>query len=391
MKILIVSPAYAPFSGVGTLRMLSLSEYLSNNCDEITVIRNDPEVWPKNQCYAKRPQNVSTVDVNVGNEFYSNCGKYQAAIIDELTKKNYDIILYSVNPYYAEVIAPIIKREYDLPYIIDIRDPWIFDENTSRKFRILKGIKRFFLSAKPFVYEYRCFRDASAIVCVTQEEAKWLGSIYPIFRKKFEVIYNGYDDQAVALVNISERKNENDLQVRVVCLGKLSDYAPRYAKIFFRAIIDLIGKGIDIKIVHIGETSSTDKEIMAEVNMPSQVYECIGNKGYREGVDLARNADMFVLMSEAKRGISTKALDYMALVRPTIAMVKRNGALYSLLNGKNNVAICRNKNDIESYIMDYISNRCDRYGWQMDPSIQFYSRSVQNSLYYDLLKAKIGK
>jgi hypothetical protein len=63
LKVLIISPAFAPFSGVGAVRMTSLAKYLVACGDSVTVMRYTPSIWGRDTLKTSQPEGIEYIDV----------------------------------------------------------------------------------------------------------------------------------------------------------------------------------------------------------------------------------------------------------------------------------------------------------------------------------------
>ena len=84
MNILILSLAYAPYSGVGAARMTSLSKYLIDKGYEVTVICYNSHIFGINEQKREIPEGVKRICV----EKLSN-KKKNRRMLESIVKKVY--------------------------------------------------------------------------------------------------------------------------------------------------------------------------------------------------------------------------------------------------------------------------------------------------------------
>lgn len=94
MNVLIVSPAFPPFSGVGGMRMGSLSKFLRDKGVNVRVLRNNPILWGKQNLKAEVPSGIKITDVNANKNFFGNGILYFEEVKKVLENESVDLIIY---------------------------------------------------------------------------------------------------------------------------------------------------------------------------------------------------------------------------------------------------------------------------------------------------------
>ncbi len=111
MKILIVAPSFAPYSGVGSVRMTSLAKHLIKLNNQVTVVKNSSELWPKDSLKSTIPVGVKTIDVYADGSFQACVTAYKNSIEELIETETFDISIYSCNPYYIAPVATYMKKK----------------------------------------------------------------------------------------------------------------------------------------------------------------------------------------------------------------------------------------------------------------------------------------
>ena len=140
MNVLIVSPSFAPYSGVGSIRMISFSKYLLQLGHKVIVIKNHPSSWPSDSLKSEIPEGITTFDIEESYGFKAYQKNYYNMICKIMKEYTIDISVYSCSPYYIAPVAAKIKREFGAKFIIEFRDLWIKDEFITRN--LLKRLKK---------------------------------------------------------------------------------------------------------------------------------------------------------------------------------------------------------------------------------------------------------
>ena len=106
--------------------------------------------------------------------------------IKELLKDNhFDALITTGPPYTAHLLGNYIKNTYGLPWVVDIRDPWVEQAsyNVAYRFGFVKAINRYL--------EKKVLDKCDAIVTVGEVLANLIRQKNR--PEKVSIIYNGYD------------------------------------------------------------------------------------------------------------------------------------------------------------------------------------------------------
>ena len=195
MNILIVSPAFAPYSGVGSNRMVSLSKFLMMHGHNVIIARNDSSLWPKDSLKSPVPDGLVIYDIVSKLDFSSMREMYKFRIQEIYSIHKVDIAIYSCNPYYTAPVAVHMKKYSNADYIIEFRDLWIKDEFVTRN--PLKRMKKV-LTRLPYIQQERlAIKYAKYVVTVTESDKMTLSKNFSNYKNKIRLIYNGYDDTRI--------------------------------------------------------------------------------------------------------------------------------------------------------------------------------------------------
>ena len=115
LKILIISPAFPPISGVGVVRMSSLCTYLAKMNDDVTVICDEPNSENSNGNSIYVPNGIKIIRINCFQKSdRQKAALYYDTINSLLSQNKFDIALVTVGPYYTLRIC-YITTTWDFP------------------------------------------------------------------------------------------------------------------------------------------------------------------------------------------------------------------------------------------------------------------------------------
>ena len=113
--------------------------------------------------------------------------------IDELVRKEtFDVVVSTAPPYTDHLLGKYVKERHGLPWVVDMRDPWLENHVYNSGPRL--GSARY-LNA---LLERRVLERADRVVCAMESQRELLAAKVPAReRSKFSVITNGYDSANV--------------------------------------------------------------------------------------------------------------------------------------------------------------------------------------------------
>lgn len=369
MNILMVSLAYAPFSGVGAARMTSLSKYLLDRGYNVTVICYNSIIFGENEQKRQIPIGVERICVEKLPEKKENRKNIQRTVERVIREKDFQICISSVGPYDTMFFIDKIWRKWKVPYVIDYRDPWLFEKTTIKPVGLLKY--------KLLIHDYLCkpiekrvIKYASKIISVTEQCQKDLIERYHIEKKKCNVIYNGYED--IPTTSVMENKEEFVIGIA----GKFSAYNSEAAVSFLEACRRV--RSIDrIKVLHIGKM----EEILA--NQYPEIYYNIGEHDHRDTMSELSKANALLISYAHISGLGTKVFDYIALNKPIIYVGVIPSELTEFIIQFENSYLGNNINQMERLLKMLIH---DRPLYLTKKNVDEYSRQYQNEKYRNLLE-----
>lgn len=368
MNILILALAFAPYSGVGAARMTSLAAYLVKKKVNVTVITYDSQIYAEVERQRQIPERIELHCYNRIDDKRKNVRQLRDFVFSCIKKKHFDLCISSVGPYESMFFIKYIWKKYHVPYIIDYRDPWLYERSTEK----LHGKRRW----KQAVYNFLCtpiekavVKYAARLVLVTENCKKDLVKRYHIKGEKCAVIFNGYEE-----IPQTYEEAPND-KFTIAVAGKFSYYNSKAAEAFLAACKRCC-KTVKMQLVHIG---AEDKEMKERY---PDVYVNAGIKNYEETMRKLGCADVLLISYAHTVGLGTKVFDYIAWNKPIIYMGTVPAELADFVAGFEKGYVCRNEEEAYHTLLKIYQ---EQVTYLTDKDVSYYSREMQNRRYYELL------
>lgn len=373
MNILILSLAYAPYSGVGAARMTSLSKYLLDIGYSVTVICYDSTVFGDREQKRRIPEGVERICVEKLPEKKENRKNIQRTVERVIREKDFQICISSVGPYDTMFFIDKIWRKWKVPYVIDYRDPWLFEKTTIKPVGLLKY--------KLLIHDYLCkpiekrvIKYASKIISVTEQCQKDLIERYHVNHDKCKVIFNGYEDVPVSTA--VEKKDEFLIGVA----GKFSEYNADAAEKFLNACNQL-KTAFQIKVLHIGKR----EDLLAE-KYP-EIYYNVGEMNHKDTMEELTKTNALLVSYAHVSGLGTKVFDYIALNKPIIYVGVVPSELARFIDQFEYSYICTDLEQMQQAVKKIVQSKTF---WLTKRDTWKYSRQYQNEQYGMLINEIIS-
>ncbi len=386
MKVLIVSPYFLPFNGVGALRMSSFAKYLLAQNDDISVLKLSNEQYPKEFLGQEHIDGIRYTNFTLRQNasFRENAHDFHKALDALLSQNEFDILICSCGPNYTLPATEALCQKYGVPFVLDYRDLWIHFDGE---------IDVFSTKIRHEIFKMRYKRFEKSAV----ESADLFATVTPIcldvMQKKYKIksghlIYNGYDD--ASLLNIERPTTPTmSTDVEICFFGKLAQYSIVYATHYLKAVKRLLDEGYNLHIKHIGENEEATQKILSELNFPKEKYTCTGRTSYANGMEMLMRADICAAVLNYARGLGTKVFDYIYVNKPIVAIAPKNGDFYNLLQKYKNAYICQNEEHVYKSLSEAIGLKETCLDEQL--KIEDFSRSCQNKKYRDIMLQYLEK
>ena len=224
-------------------------------------------------------------------------------------------------PHSTHLIGLNLKKQHNLKWIADFRDPW------TDIFYVKSFYRLSFAKKKDKLFERKVLSNANAIITTTSENfQKDLQSKISINQNFFK-IYNGYDSDLFK--KIKKRKNKD---FQIVFTGLLTENHPY--KEFIESFIKFLKKDpkVNVKIILAGSIS---EKILNEFNQISNI-EFHGYINHQDAVNLMIDGNILLnFMYKQEKNttmISGKLIEYMATGNPVLMIGDKKSEASKLLS-----------------------------------------------------------
>lgn len=267
-----------------------------------------------------------------------------------LNNENFDAIISSSKPVTSHLIANDLKKEYEIPFIADMRDLW-----TQNHFYSFSRVRKFFDAR----LEKKVLNNADAIITVSEALKNKLAMNFP--RDNIHVVTNGFDPDQTSLTFEPANKftvtftgtiypERNDTETLFKALNELIKEGTIYTDDFE---LNFYGKHMNDMI---GE-SVKNHDLGSVVNINGLIPR---NKAIKK----QRSSQLLLLFDWTEceeKGIYTgKIFEYLAAQRPILAVGPCKDVVSQLLietrAGMHLSTTDEIKDQIKTYYQEYKTN-----------------------------------
>lgn len=230
-------------------------------------------------------------------------------------------ILYSrATKHVSNVAAGFIKRATGMPWVAHISDPWVYTH--------LNGFQRWFAEQ----WERRVFRDADAIVIVSQKLADYILRLYPWARHKVHVIPHGYAAVEAAPAPAVQAGG------RPMVMLHAGAFLPGYREPhqLFEALA-LLNRRTSIqgrfKAVFVGEDTARYQELADSLGI-SGVVDLLPSMPYQKCQQMIAESDLLLVLDAPHTGgifLPTKLIEYLAHQKPVLGLSEPGSTVHEVL------------------------------------------------------------
>lgn len=269
--------------------------------------------------------------------------------------ENIQGIISSSFPITAHIIAHDLKKQYDIPWIADLRDLWNLNPYISHNF-----IRSYFEKR----LEKKTFENANVLTTTTKIACETLKTLHP--KKKIVSIVSGYDPEDFKKIEF----NKNSDKLRFMYAGSLYN-GKRDPSLLFEAISQLINEK-KINPSKIAIDFYGDKYNLLELSKKYNLESVVNINGKIPHSDVLKKqmeSDVLLLISwmnkKEKMFIPGKIYEYIGSKKPILSIGYEKGSLKDLIQETNLGYHVSNLKDtkiaIFNYYKDYIKNNKVKY------------------------------
>ena len=238
-----------------------------------------------------------------------------------LSKEKFNLIFVSAPPFSAVNMAVKLKKEFDIPLIIDYRDLWY-----GNQFGFYPTPLHTYLHKK---MEYKALKASDRVIATNRKMKEKIIDNYQFLTfEDIFIIPHGYDPEDFENLKIESRTNS---KMRLTYSGIFYEFiTPKY---FFKAFKELSLERPDvaanIELHFIGYLRKENKGLIRKLNLQDSVKE-FGYLPHKEAISKLLSSDVLWMMVGNGRNADTissgKLYEYFGTRKPILASLPE-GAL----------------------------------------------------------------
>jgi glycosyltransferase involved in cell wall biosynthesis len=240
----------------------------------------------------------------------------------------FDLVVATGNPFASFAAAWALGRALRVPYVVDYRDAWTFNQFTEQI--------RFPEGGTMMKWESRVLRGAAEIVFVNDGMRQWHRDRYPFAADRMTVVPNGWEPEILGRAQFEA--SDPDRPLRFGYMGTVTSYLP--LDVLFagwrRALAHPLMAGAELNIHgHLGFFPDDVAPLRERIELESD-----GNVRYRgafaktEAPSVYGQTDVLVFCVPGARYVTSgKVFEYMASGKPIVSVHAPGIAAAEVLDG----------------------------------------------------------
>ncbi|MCM8761052.1 MAG: glycosyltransferase [Candidatus Omnitrophica bacterium] len=262
-----------------------------------------------------------------------------------IEQERVDVIFSTSPPETAHLVARKLKTLSGMPWVADLRDLWAEDHFRPRSF-IKKAALR--------IMEKSILKDADSVITVSEPWAERLKKSLRDNRGVVSVIENGFDEEDFGRIGFSK-----NAKFTISYTGKLhKDHQP--LEPFFKAVADLVAHGkIDRRKIELYLcVFGYDKPDVEKLSQSFGLHDIVKESGmvsYERSLEIQRSSDALLFIQWRGEGgegwYSAKLYDYIGSGRPILAMAAKSGIVADLIRRTKSGVIAENETELKDAIL----------------------------------------
>ncbi len=378
-KLLIIAYYFLPSQASGVFRTLAFTRYLASTGWEVTVLTVEPgKPWDRQKVTSQLPERVTVVRARERDLFFlwnlikrnqtthiptnrksadranppassrsiktgwlyackdqitgllkvpdSQAGWFFPALLKGRSLARPDVIYCSGPPFTCHLVGIFLKRKWDVPLVIDYRDPWEGNPFRVSRGGIVEKWDRFL--------ENTVIRSSDHILLNTRPMKKMYARHFPGAKEKMSVITNGFDPDEFK--DIQPERSCSEAKLLFVHPGVL--YGRRNPLPFLRAVHTAVhdNKLTDIHIQFIGSFEQFEGKPLQthirELHLDDHVT-LYPPMDHAKVLSVMKGADLLLLLALGTTlQVPAKLFEYMGIGKPIFAVCEEGSATQEIMN-----------------------------------------------------------
>ncbi len=320
-KLLLVTFHFPPSAASGTFRLLGFARHLPK-CGWGTVVVAPPGTPfdpVDDTLTAKIPAETVVYSVPFPGSFkivrrLAPNGRWlpaaYRACVRAIAEQHPDALLTSGPPHAVHLLGRLLKGRFDLPWVVDCRDPWTYGTGRPPGNALAKRWERF--------QEKLVMTAADGIITNSPLACAALQKDLPRFAAKISAITNGFDPEDFPLA-----QPPGSAEVTLLHTGEL--YSGRDPRPLFDALREMgVAQAKPLRVKFLGTASDTRIDWPEEIRRRGleNFVTFDGHVGYDQALKEMVRADLLLLLDSPGRrvGLPAKLFEYFGARRPILAL-----------------------------------------------------------------------
>jgi len=359
-RLLIVSAHFPPVNAPDMQRVrMSLPHFVEAGWEVVvlTVDDHEPMAPLEPELLATLPKPVHIVRAPIFSRRWTrfvginNLGLRSLPFIYEagsrlLTEQKFDLVYFSTTQFVLCPLGRLWQREFGVPYVIDLQDPWLNEYYSQPGApKPPGGWKYIFTYASAKLLEGWTLRNCAHVISVSSAYIEVLGRRYSWFdASRASVVTFGAPDADFALVRERLPRARRILpaspELKIAYAGRLGpDMLPALDALFAGlARTDLGGRKIGLyfygtSYARAGTGVATTTALARKHGVTAQVHEEPARIGYLDAPQILLEADIALLLGSEDRAYSpSKVYPTLLSGTPAFAVAPRDSVLQAKVN-----------------------------------------------------------
>jgi glycosyltransferase involved in cell wall biosynthesis len=264
-----------------------------------------------------------------------------------LREHKFDVILSSSPPIVAHLIARRLALRHELPWIMDLRDPWYLDDG--ERMPILSRLYQ-----KLFVI---CWRCAAAVVLNTERTRQFVCNQYPELEAKTVAIPNGVIEPANDAPNSMPATTESRQRFQLGYYGNI--YHIRSAATFLRGLRLWLDRQAGEKeqptvaVRFMGHELADTAVLVEQLKLGDVVQLCAPVSRNQLGLAMHDDYVLLLIANDWPLQIPGKSYEYLAAGRRILAITEQEGSTSDMLRDESGCIIASTPDDVATALQGY--------------------------------------
>jgi Glycosyltransferase Family 4 len=266
-----------------------------------------------------------------------------------LKDKNFDLIYFSTTQFPVCILGPYWKRRFNIPYIIDMQDPWHSEYYQSKPKN--ERPKKYWFSYRLNKYlEPKALKDVDGLISVSKAYIDTIHERYPMLKEKptsiitfgaFEPDFNiaiseksdlpmiyTQDDGLKHLVYVGRGGNDMNLSLNLL-FNAFAQGLKNEPILFNQFRMHFIGTSYAPK----GKGLQTIMPLAAQMGLADYIQEHTDRIGFYESIRYLQNAHgLMIIGSEQASYTASKLYPYILAKKPLLGIFHQESSAYKILS-----------------------------------------------------------